>query len=285
MKPYSERVRDRSIWLSATPSPLARTLPFYMTEAGHFYSESDYAVERASHDSFLLLYTIAGCGKIATDSKRFSLSAGQAAVLNCHRYHAYAAQSACWEFFWLHIGGSAVAAMFDVLYPNGECAVTVCDEDRLKRKLLRLIAQGNLSGISDSITISADLHTVFNLLITSALEGEKSIHKREYHTDIESALDYMQQHYAQPITIDDMIQSVHLSKYHFIRLFSRTMGATPYSYLLSFRINTAKTLLRTTEHSIAEIAEACGFCDTSNFIVQFKKRTGQTPTQYRTDFS
>jgi len=43
--------------------------------------------------------------------------------------------------------------------------------------------------------------------------------------------------------------------------------------------------LRTTNKSIAEISEECGFLDTSNFISQFKKNTNQKPTDYRRDFT
>lgn len=82
----------------------------------------------------------------------------------------------------------------------------------------------------------------------------------------------------------DMIQDIHISKYHFIRIFSRVMGATPYSYLMNYRINMSKKFLHATDMPVSEIAEKCGFLDTSNFITQFKKHTGQRPLQYRKDF-
>lgn len=62
------------------------------------------------------------------------------------------------------------------------------------------------------------------------------------------------------------------------------MGTTPYSYLTSYRINMSKRMLRLTDRSIAEIAENCGFLDTSNFITHFKKHVGVKPMQYRKDF-
>ena len=81
-----------------------------------------------------------------------------------------------------------------------------------------------------------------------------------------------------------MIADIPLSKYHFIRVFKRIMGTTPYNYLTNYRINNAKILLKTTDLSVYEIAERCGFSDTSNFIVQFKKHTGQKPLEYRRYF-
>ena len=117
------------------------------------------------------------------------------------------------------------------------------------------------------------------------LETERDHQKETYSEDIAAAVTFIQEHYAQPITIDDIIQDIPISKYHFIRLFRRIMGVTPYSYLTNYRINRSKILLRSTEKTIADIAEACGFLDTSNFISQFKKHTGVRPTHYRRDFS
>ena len=82
-----------------------------------------------------------------------------------------------------------------------------------------------------------------------------------------------------------MIQDIHISKYHFIRIFKRIIGITPYNYLTNYRINISKTLLISTDKTISEISEECGFSDTSNFISQFKKHTGQRPFEYRKDFS
>ena len=58
MSKYEEKITDNSLWYTATPTPLTLTLPFYITEAGHFRAEADYKVERDEHDSYLLLYTI-----------------------------------------------------------------------------------------------------------------------------------------------------------------------------------------------------------------------------------
>ena len=60
MSKYEEKITDNSLWYTATPTPLTLTLPFYITEAGHFRAEADYKVERDEHDSYLLL-----CGKFA----------------------------------------------------------------------------------------------------------------------------------------------------------------------------------------------------------------------------
>ena len=138
--------------------------------------------------------------------------------------------------------------------------------------------------IANSMKVSSKLHSLFPLLYTATLEHENTPIKKEQQTAIEQVVHYIEKNYANAITIDDMMKEIHISKYHFIRLFNRVIGATPYNYLTTYRINIAKKLLYSTDQSVSEIAEACGFLDASNFIAQFKKHTGQKPLQYRNSF-
>lgn len=101
------------------------------------------------------------------------------------------------------------------------------------------------------------------------------------HTDIANAAAYIRGHYQDPLTLDMLAGLARLSKYHFVRLFKKQLGETPYDYLTNCRISRAKLLLRSTDASLDEIAEAVGYQSKSNFIAQFKALTGTTPARYR----
>lgn len=68
---------------------------------------------------------------------------------------------------------------------------------------------------------------------------------------------------------------------HFIRLFFRETGKTPYDYYMTVRVNTAKSLLLTSNMEIKEIAVNCGFEDIYAFSHFFKRRAGVSPKKYR----
>ena len=89
MGKYSERIADKSVWLTATPSQTTLALPFYTTEAGHFYADPDYKVSRKYHDSYLCMYTINGCGTVHSDNSSASLPIGSAVIIDCHNSHSY----------------------------------------------------------------------------------------------------------------------------------------------------------------------------------------------------
>lgn len=281
MKKYNEKISDRSVWTAATPTELAKTLPFYFTEAGHFIAEKDYMVKREMHDSFLMIYTIKGQGFLRTNDIQINLQPQNAVIIDCHLPHEYHSVSEEWEFLWIHFAGSAAASLFNIIYTANEvCAVHINSSYDFEQRVKKLL---NKSGISDIVgynDISAQLHIILNMICASGMK-----HPQIPNDDINMVIDFIENNYYDQITIDDMTKNTHISKYHFIRLFRRAMGITPYQYLMNYRINVSKTLLRTTNKSVTQIAELCGFLDASNFTSKFKKHTGQRPLEYRRDFS
>jgi AraC family transcriptional regulator len=91
---------------------------------------------------------------------------------------------------------------------------------------------------------------------------------------VESSLD-------QDITLDSLAQVVGYSRAHFLRMFRKSTGTTPYQYVMQRRITHAEELLSVNRLSLAEIALACGFSSQAHFTLAFKKQTGLTPAEYR----
>lgn len=153
------------------------------------------------------------------------------------------------------------------------------------RRINCIIEETKQNNITAHIRISSHVHSVFNAVCFASLENDHADIRHNGTDDVDIVVEYIENNYDHPITVDDMIKNIPISKYHFIRRFKRTMGVTPYSYLTNYRINMSKKLLRSTDKSVSEIAERCGYLDTSNFIEHFKRYTGQKPLQYRRDFS
>lgn len=286
MGKYDEKILDDSVWITATPTQFAKFLPFYIAEAGHFTAEQDYAVSRDFHDSFLLIYTVSGEGKIISGGSELTLPRDFAIIIDCRSPHAYFSMSGKWEFLWIHFGGSGAAPLFDTAYPNNSPrAVCMSSAADFEEKIYFLIDGARQNDIASYLHISSNMHSAVNAVCLAALETDSAGARHDSADDILTAVKYIEKNYFNPITLDDIIQNIHMSKYHFIRRFKRAIGITPYQYLTNYRINISKLLLRTTDKTVSEISEICGFMDTSNFITHFKKHTGQKPLSYRHDFS
>ncbi|NIC05661.1 AraC family transcriptional regulator [Billgrantia bachuensis] len=94
------------------------------------------------------------------------------------------------------------------------------------------------------------------------------------------AKEYVHAHLEADLSLDDISQAAHLSKYHFLRLFRQQFGITPHQYVLSCRANAARNAL---EAGVApnEVAFRYGFTDLSHFNRRFKRIYGMTPHAYQ----
>ena len=86
---------------------------------------------------------------------------------------------------------------------------------------------------------------------------------------------------ARRVRLQDLAASAGMSKYHFLRVFRRLTGMTPYQYLLSARMRRAALELASSRRPVLDIALDSGFGDLSTFNHRFRAAFGATPTQYR----
>ena len=106
-----------------------------------------------------------------------------------------------------------------------------------------------------------------------------------WERSIRPALEYIAEHFQEPITVKQLADSVHLSESYFMHQFQKQVGFRAVEYLSHYRINQACKELLSTKKSVLEIAFDCGFRNLSNFNRQFRKITSNTPTEYRKKFA
>ncbi|MEM9984342.1 MAG: AraC family transcriptional regulator [Bacteroidota bacterium] len=91
---------------------------------------------------------------------------------------------------------------------------------------------------------------------------------------------YIEEHYNRDLNLDLLAQHLFVSKYHLLRLFKKYYGQTPRQYLINKRIEQAKEHLKN-GLSVTEACFAVGFESVGSFSSLFKRKTGQTPAQFK----
>lgn len=94
---------------------------------------------------------------------------------------------------------------------------------------------------------------------------------------LKQAIEYIQEHLAQEISLDELADYLGISRYYFCRLFKQSIGISPYQYVIQQRVERAKQLLLQGRMSISDIAIACGFAHQSHLNRHFKRLIGVTP--------
>ncbi|MGM9618021.1 helix-turn-helix domain-containing protein [Butyricicoccus sp.] len=94
---------------------------------------------------------------------------------------------------------------------------------------------------------------------------------------ITEAIAYMEKHFQEPITVQELAGIVGLSPYYFSRLFRKYTNFSPHAYLIDLRITFARDLLASSQHPIEQVAERCGFNSIQHFIRCFRQHIGCSP--------
>ena len=154
--------------------------------------------------------------------------------------------------------------------------------DQIQSCLLSLFSILEEKGIYYDLLIKSKLYELLHLLF-------KYRYVNRHYTDdtyqkyqkIKEVICYLEQHYAEPIHIEQLAATFGYSKNHFMSIFKQHTGASCMDYLLQLRLEKSCEKLVQTNLSIQEIASQVGFTNLSNFNRQFKQHYHLTPRQYR----
>jgi AraC-like DNA-binding protein len=91
----------------------------------------------------------------------------------------------------------------------------------------------------------------------------------------------MDRDYAEPLDVPTLARAALMSPAHFSRQFRAAYGETPYSYLMTRRIERAKALLRRGDLTVTEVCLAVGCTSLGSFSARFTELVGESPTAYR----
>jgi two-component system response regulator YesN len=142
---------------------------------------------------------------------------------------------------------------------------------------VQALRRGARDYLKKPVSLDALLRTVHALLNETKPASEVP----SGHPSICRALVYIERHFSEEITLEDIAREAGLSRYHFCRLFRHETGSTFLEYLQSVRVRQAQALLADPYLRITEVAYTVGFGDLSHFDRTFRRMVGLSPREYR----
>lgn len=121
------------------------------------------------------------------------------------------------------------------------------------------------------------------LIDRSAAAPARSAKRALHRGKLAPVFDYIHSNATEELGLEDLARMARLSPFHFARLFKASTGRTPHQYVLRWRVEESKRLLRHSKLEIADIAQRLRFSDQSHFTALFRKLTGATPRRWRDD--
>lgn len=265
-----------------TPSAFARSTLFYVQEAGTLQSIQSHLCSRKGLDSFLFILVLSGRGQITHQDRSYTLSGGDCALIDCHRpYSHLSSENEPWELMWIHFNGPAARSYYSCFIKNIPSGIFHAQESSLfSTPLLQLLDAAADTDQTSEFLCSKLITDVLTLCFTVPRQNEAAPFDR-LAGKIQAVKDYIDSHFQNRLSLDDLSRQFFVSKFHLAREFKRAYGMTLGNYILAQRITYAKELLRFSNKSIEAIAAACGVTDTSYFNKVFKKSEGTSPSLYR----
>ncbi|MGN1014840.1 MAG: helix-turn-helix domain-containing protein [Butyricicoccus sp.] len=108
---------------------------------------------------------------------------------------------------------------------------------------------------------------------------------RKNESLVRQIVEYLDSHFTEPITLEQISAEFHISTSHLSHLFKRETGTSPMQYVIYRRIGEAQSMLMGSDYPIGQIEELLGFGSGSHLNAMFKKYVGVSPKEYREHFS
>lgn len=154
-----------------------------------------------------------------------------------------------------------------------------------QKKLLNLLRQSSLLQKQENTEFQTrNLFSNIWLLLLEEIREAESMNNSVNRTNqdrIQTMITFIQQNYQEKLSLEDIARSASVSKSECLRCFRSSIQRTPFEYLLDYRLETAKRLLRCTDTSILDIALQTGFSNGAYFGKMFKEAYGIPPGLYR----
>lgn len=183
-----------------------------------------------------------------------------------------------WEHYWFRLGGSFAKELLTSLgmAPLHNHVFSCGWFDRFVPECRQAIFE-ELEGVDISVWMLGLFYRVMSHY--SICTPKSNFTKVEQY--LMAAKIFVEEHFAEPITVGDMARSANITSKYLYRIFSENLKKSPKEYLISYRLERARDYLHGTQFSVTEIAHMVGYEDANYFSLTFHRVYGMAPMEYR----
>lgn len=231
-------------------------------------------------NEYVFHYIYEGEGVLYIDNKEFHLTKDQAFVLPANILTYYEASATNpWNYVWIKITGPKAVELLQKAGMTRRHPIFVSTEPCQR---IGLCLGEILKNHDQEYLCMGKLYEMFHFLIDFSShrqeEGSKEEPKSRY---IQIVMDYIANKYSEPIRIKEIADVCGLERSYLSKVFKYGTGQTPQEYLLQFRMNKARQLLKNPDISVQNVSYSVGYNDPFSFSKLFKREMGMSPTQWR----
>ena len=265
-----------------TPSSFARSSLLHLQEAGSLQARAPHASARQGLASYLVFLVEQGSGTLTYAGTRHDLQAGDCVFLDCRIPYEHRTGQDLWRLRWAHFYGPNMGAIYRKYQERGgQPSFHTAQAERYRSLLQQWYKAASSDDYVRDMVIYGKLVDLLTLLMAESWRPGPVRAARAKRQNLQQIKDYLDVHYTEKITLDDLAERFYINKFYLTRVFKEQFGQSVTHYLMQLRVTQAKRLLRFSDHSIETVAQECGLSDANYFSRLFKKVEGISPGEYR----
>ncbi|MBO7095837.1 MAG: AraC family transcriptional regulator [Lachnospiraceae bacterium] len=244
-----------------------------------------------AHEYYEFFYLKTGSCRYMTEGRIYHLEAGNMFIVHpgdrhstsyqgkvpCERIVVYFQRDLVDEGWWKEHAGTEV-------FMTSSCKLSFSLKAKaaIERSLRAMLSENNMpDGYTSEILLLLMKQFLIDLVRRGTVMNDFVRSNDSFGRDIETVIRYISENYSKPLTLEEAAASINLAPTYFSRKFKNVTGSNFRDFVISIRIRQASQMLLTTDDSVTEISQKCGFSSANYFKDCFRRTMGQSPTLFR----
>ena len=251
--------------------------------------ESDWHSTPHYHPFSEIMFITGGAGTFLLDKKVYPISRGDLVVVSPNIMHTeYSSADSPLEYMIIGVDNIAFDLLVEDEESESDLPPTIFHFFNHYDKTYYYLQELNKELVNKRPNYQIMSQHIVNVLLLYIMRHSNlktsipSVNKTKYvNRECAFVKQYIDQHYADNISLDQLANRAFVNKFHLIHVFTKQFGVSPINYLIERRLEESKFLLKNTHMSVTDVSKAVGISSPAFFTKRFKTSVGCTPLSFR----
>jgi len=259
---------------------ISQQLPLKLEAVGE--NENQAKVDRPDgYPAYHCMLCSTGNGYLHVDGNEYYIEPNSFFLLKPNQRHKYYPDKK-WHTHWIVFNGCQAKQILSGLNLHNSTPKKLLNSGTIFSCYNSIYNKALNSSRKSIFETSSMLYSLLTDLSYSSVYGSEAESSYTQYTDI--FLQYIEKNWQKNVGLNEMAFAINITPQYLCKICSKKLGATPYDYLVSYRLQKAKEIMMDNQLTVKDISKLSGFNDSSYFCAVFKKHEGTTPSKFRAAF-
>ncbi|WP_294155670.1 AraC family transcriptional regulator [uncultured Clostridium sp.] len=245
-----------------------------------------YSFGPAVRSQYVLHYIISGKGYYTVNKKTYTIEKNQGFLIPPDTLTYYEADKEDpWHYMWIGFNGVKAEKYLDYANLNDNNLIYEYSKDDTLINYINEMLQLKELNSSNELKLEGLLYMFMSALVSCRKYDSNQKLYKSTEIYLEKSIEYIENNYCNNIKINDIANYIGINRSYLTHIFKKNINISPQEFLLTYRIDKACSLLKSSDLSIKAVSNSVGYSDPLTFSKIFKKVKNESPKSYRDKFT